>query len=213
LNFEPFKNNPIKFNFRCITANQIIPFKITVTQIDAIWQSLDACGGDKVATSTPNGPTLAIETRQPRRKSRRSWFDKPSTKYEIAVERNRRSKGRKKSDVEDEILMLTHFTNPPKISFGNLKPGVHKTRTLIIRNPHDYEQTVKVEKFPHKKKISVEHHYNFLLWWSFYRTKNKSLQPVRIVNNKQNHLSKHSFIFWFPMDFEQKRSFCFNSKF
>lgn len=135
----------------------VIPNELNSPQIDAIWESLDACGGDKVATSTPNGPTLAKETRQPRRKSRRSWFDKSSTKYEIAVERNRRSKGRKKSDVEDEILMLTHFTNPPKISFGNLKLGVHKTRTLIIRNPHDYEQTVKVEKFPHKKKFFVEH--------------------------------------------------------
>jgi hypothetical protein len=34
------------------------PSELNSPQIDAIWQSLDACGGDKVATSTPNGPTL-----------------------------------------------------------------------------------------------------------------------------------------------------------
>ncbi|XP_063422495.1 abnormal spindle-like microcephaly-associated protein homolog [Mytilus trossulus] len=124
-------------------------------QIHAIWDSLDQVNGERVATSTPNSSTVAVGTRPPRRKSRRSWFDKPSSKYEIAVEKKRRSKGRK-SEVEDEILMLTHFTNPPKISFGTLKPGQNKSRTLMIKNPHDYDQTVKVEKFPHKKHFSVQ---------------------------------------------------------
>ncbi|VDI49418.1 abnormal spindle-like microcephaly-associated protein [Mytilus galloprovincialis] len=124
-------------------------------QIHAIWDSLDQVNGERVATSTPNSSTVAVGTRSPRRKSRRSWFEKPSSKYEIAVEKKRRSNGRK-SEVEDEILMLTHFTNPPKISFGTLKPGQNKSRTLIIKNPHDYDQTVKVEKFPHKKYFSVQ---------------------------------------------------------
>ena len=124
-------------------------------QIHAIWDSLDQVNGERVATSTPNSSTVDVGTRSPRRKSRRSWFEKPSSKYEIAVEKKRRSNGRK-SEVEDEILMLTHFTNPPKISFGTLKPGQNKSRTLIIKNPHDYDQTVKVEKFPHKKYFSVQ---------------------------------------------------------
>lgn len=130
-----------------------VPVTCGSPNIDAIWQSLDAFGGDRVASSTPNGP--ATETRPSRRKSRKSWFDKPPTKYEIAVEKKRRSKGRK-SDVEDEVLTLTHFTKPPKIGFGILKPGQNKVRNLLIRNPHEYEQTVKVEKFPHKKNFSVD---------------------------------------------------------
>lgn len=124
--------------------------------IDAIWQSLDVVA-DRAASSTPNGNANGpmMEARPVRRKSRRSWFDKPSTKYEIAIEKKRRSGGRK-SEIEDEVLLLTHFTKPPKIGFGHLKPGQHKVRNLLIRNPHEYGQTVKVEKFPHKKNFSVD---------------------------------------------------------
>ncbi|CAL1537151.1 unnamed protein product [Lymnaea stagnalis] len=55
-----------------------------------------------------------------------------------------------------ETLILTHFTNPPKINFGKIMVGKKKFRTLILRNPHDFEQEVIIERFPFKKKFMVE---------------------------------------------------------
>ena len=96
-----------------------------------------------------------------RRKSRRSWFEKtPATNFEIKVESPKQKqkpvpKQRRESE-EPEILTLTHFTAPPRIGYGKMKPGEIKERTLLLRNPHDYEQTVRVEKVPEKKFFSVD---------------------------------------------------------
>lgn len=91
-----------------------------------------------------------------RRRSRRSWFETPPPKkIEIAVESFRLPAKRRSMDAE-EILLLTHFTNPPKLSFGKTKLGKTKSRVLVIKNPHDYDQEVHVEKFPFKKNFSIE---------------------------------------------------------
>ncbi|XP_050415465.2 abnormal spindle-like microcephaly-associated protein homolog [Patella vulgata] len=94
------------------------------------------------------------------KKMRRSWFETPpATKLEIAVDRKkRRSSGaaRRKSDEEIETLVLTHFTNAPRIGFGTIKVGKAKSRILMVRNPHEYEQEVIVERFPYKKNFSID---------------------------------------------------------
>ncbi|XP_005095167.1 abnormal spindle-like microcephaly-associated protein homolog [Aplysia californica] len=96
----------------------------------------------------------------PMRKARRSWFDNPPTP-ELALPHNGmetkppRTKRRSLDSVE--TLTLTHFTSPPKISFGKILVGKSKLRTLLIRNPHDYDQEVVVERFPFKKNFKIEH--------------------------------------------------------
>jgi abnormal spindle-like microcephaly-associated protein len=107
---------------------------------------------DLLATSTPKRIDSAD-----RRSSRRSWFENSSSiKYSIAVESNQRNVTRNRhSDVEMETLILSHFTNPPRIGFGTCKVGITKHRTLIVKNPHDYAQNVKVERYPHKKNFFV----------------------------------------------------------
>ncbi|OWF49690.1 abnormal spindle-like microcephaly-associated protein homolog [Mizuhopecten yessoensis] len=118
--------------------------------------AMENFGSIAFTTSTPSNPT--------RRSGRKSWFDNlgnpgKGTKYEIAIEKKvkRRSAGRRKSEEGDiETLTLTHFTNPPRIGFGRAKPGMIKRRSLIIKNPHDHPQDVKVEKFPFKKHFDID---------------------------------------------------------
>jgi abnormal spindle-like microcephaly-associated protein len=100
-------------------------------------------------TSTPNPANL-------RRKSRRSWFETTPKgfKFEIAVEKPAVKAPVRKSDTV-EVLTLTHFSGAPRLGFGTLKVGHEKTCTLLLRNPHDYQQSVKVEKFPEKKHFSI----------------------------------------------------------
>ena len=95
------------------------------------------------------------------RRSRRSWFEKrPATNFEIKVESSEKQQmpvpKRRRESEEPEVLTLTHFTAPPRIGYGKMKPGEIKDRTLLLRNPHDYEQTVRVEKVPEKKHFSVD---------------------------------------------------------
>lgn len=110
------------------------------------------CSGS-IVTSTPK-PTEGSR----RKSNRRSWFEKPSgIKYSIAVENHEKHVAKsRKSDTEMETLVLTHFTNPPKIGFGTCKVGDSKHRTLLVKNPHEYAQNVKIERYPHKKNFSVE---------------------------------------------------------
>ncbi|XP_060083344.1 abnormal spindle-like microcephaly-associated protein homolog [Ylistrum balloti] len=118
--------------------------------------ALENFGPIAFTTSTPSNPT--------RRSGRKSWFDNlgnagKGTKYEIAVEKTvkRRSVCRRKSEDDDiETLTLTHFTNPPRISFGRAKPGTIKRRSLLIKNPHEHSQDVVVEKFPFKKHFDID---------------------------------------------------------
>ena len=97
------------------------------------------------------------------RRSRRSWFERrPATNFEIKVESpenlelEKPVRKKRRESEEPEVLTLTHFTAPPRIGFGKMKPGEIKDRTLLLRNPHECEQTVKVEKVPEKKSFSVD---------------------------------------------------------
>ncbi|WAQ95520.1 ASPM-like protein [Mya arenaria] len=101
-------------------------------------------------TSTPN-PGKA------RRKSRRSWFENTPKgfKFEIAVDKSELQEPVRRKSENMEVLTLTHFTAPPRLGFGTLKLGQERMCTLMLRNPHDYEQSVKVEKVPEKKNFTV----------------------------------------------------------
>ncbi|BFZ20292.1 hypothetical protein BsWGS_23331 [Bradybaena similaris] len=91
----------------------------------------------------------------PGRKARRSWFDTPPlTHLDPQPVLGQQVSKRRSLDVV-ETLTLTHFTNPPRITFGKAIIGKTKQRTLLLRNPHDFEQEVIVERFPYKKKFMV----------------------------------------------------------
>lgn len=113
---------------------------------------------DPVNTQTLMTSTPKTVKGSDRRSSRRSWFEKPSgIKYSIAIENpEKQRKNEAKDENEMETLLLSHFTNPPKIGFGTCKVGVTKQQTLIIKNPHEYVQNVKIERFPYKKNFFVE---------------------------------------------------------
>ncbi|GFR71371.1 abnormal spindle-like microcephaly-associated protein homolog [Elysia marginata] len=91
-------------------------------------------------------------------KGRRSWFDAPPlTTLNCPGNVEPTCPARKRRSVDSvENLTLTHFTTPPRIGFGTVVLGKTKVRTLLIRNPHDYEQEVIVERFPYKKKFAIE---------------------------------------------------------
>ncbi|GAB1599350.1 spindle-like microcephaly-associated homolog [Argonauta hians] len=77
-----------------------------------------------------------------RRKSRKSWNDNsPVAEVDIARE---------------ETLILTHFTKKPTISFGKVKVGKTIYRKLLVTNPHDFDQQVHVEKFPHGEHFEMQ---------------------------------------------------------
>lgn len=101
-----------------------------------------------LATSTPYGE------KNLNRKSRRSWFETSPLRLAIAVEKPA-MKAVKQIPETIEVLTLTHFTAPPRLGFGSIKLGQMKVCTLLLRNPHDYQQSVKVEKVPEKKGFSV----------------------------------------------------------
>lgn len=101
-------------------------------------------------TSTPNPANL-------NRRSRRSWFETTPKghRFEIAVEKPQLTKPVRRESGNTEVLTLTHFSAPPRLGFGTLKLGQERTCTLLLRNPHDCEQSVKVEKVPEKKHFTV----------------------------------------------------------
>ncbi|RUS79093.1 hypothetical protein EGW08_013146 [Elysia chlorotica] len=93
----------------------------------------------------------------PMRRGRRSWFDAPPLTTLNCSEDGELKPARKKRSLDSvENLTLTHFTSSPRIDFGSVVLGKNKIRTLLIRNPHDYEQEVIVERFPYKKNFMIE---------------------------------------------------------
>ena len=101
-------------------------------------------------TSTPNPANLE-------KRKRRSWFDTMPPKgqmFQLAIEKPIDEKTVRKSE-STEVLTLTHFCAPPSLDFGSLKPGQERVCTLLLRNPHDYQQSVRVEKVPEKKHFTV----------------------------------------------------------
>lgn len=122
------------------------PFDFSMMLDQGVSYPADMAG---LPTSTPNLAKL-------KRRSRKSWFDSPNQiKYEIAVENPQTSKPVRRKSENMEVLTLTHFTAPPRLGFGTMKLGQEKMCTLMLRNPHEYEQHVKVEKVPEKKHFTV----------------------------------------------------------
>ncbi|CAM5161545.1 unnamed protein product [Natator depressus] len=58
---------------------------------------------------------------------------------------------RRWADREEEdpaVLTLTHFSRPPFLSFGSLRPGASCTRLLAVDNPNPEEADVAIDRFP-----------------------------------------------------------------
>ncbi|KAK4820211.1 hypothetical protein QYF61_021716 [Mycteria americana] len=62
---------------------------------------------------------------------------------------------------EDEalaVLVLSHFSRPPFLSFGSLRVGASRTRLLGIDNPNAEDAEVVVDRFPASARgFSIEH--------------------------------------------------------
>ena len=121
---------------------------MNLSEIQTTWNMFNENGDEQKENKTPV-----------RKSGRKSWFETPrSAKLEIAVERKKRrsSGGGKRRSEEMETLLLTHFTNPPRVDFGKVKVNTSRTRHLVLKNPHEYEQEVVIEKFPYKKRFSID---------------------------------------------------------
>jgi abnormal spindle-like microcephaly-associated protein len=93
----------------------------------------------------------------PGKKKRRSWFESGSSlSYSIAVEQPKFTAPATPPDAEVEELILSHFTSPPRIDFGEIKVNKEKCRYLKLTNPEQFEQRVLIEKFPYKKGFSID---------------------------------------------------------
>ncbi|NWR70859.1 ASPM protein, partial [Centropus unirufus] len=55
------------------------------------------------------------------------------------------------------VLVLSHFSRPPFLAFGTLRPGASRTRLLRVDNPNAEEAEVVVERLPASAKgFSIE---------------------------------------------------------
>ena len=78
-----------------------------------------------------------------RKSNRKSWIDQSPIDPTTDIAR-------------EETLLLTHFTKKPTICFGKVKVGKTLNRKLYVSNPHDYDQCVLIEKFPHDMGFTVD---------------------------------------------------------
>ncbi|XP_075616265.1 abnormal spindle-like microcephaly-associated protein [Balearica regulorum gibbericeps] len=80
----------------------------------------------------------------------------------VASPRRRRWAARRGEDDADEgpaVLVLSHFSRPPFLSFGSLRVGASRTRLLGIDNPNAEDAEVVVDRFPASARgFSLEHH-------------------------------------------------------
>ncbi|XP_013394208.1 abnormal spindle-like microcephaly-associated protein homolog [Lingula anatina] len=105
---------------------------------------------DQPLLTTPTVPS--DENVNPaKKKGRRSWFMTNTPPVKLADESDP-----KPAPPDVEVLLLTHFTKPPRIDFGKVKLQKTRKRQLLVRNPHDYDQDVVVEKFPFIKNFSID---------------------------------------------------------
>ncbi|NWX99142.1 ASPM protein, partial [Nothoprocta ornata] len=76
-----------------------------------------------------------------------------------ASARRRWAAPQQEEDEEDEaVLVLSHFSRPPFLSFGSLRLGASRTRLLRLDNPNAEDAEVEVERFPPAAKgFSLEH--------------------------------------------------------
>ncbi|XP_009472704.1 PREDICTED: abnormal spindle-like microcephaly-associated protein, partial [Nipponia nippon] len=75
----------------------------------------------------------------------------------------RRRRGAARGGEEDTeeapaVLVLSHFSRPPFLSFGSLRVGASRTRLLGIDNPNAEDAEVVVDRFPASARgFSIEH--------------------------------------------------------
>ncbi|NWX40003.1 ASPM protein, partial [Steatornis caripensis] len=63
------------------------------------------------------------------------------------------------ADEACAVLVLSHFSRPPFLSFGSLRVGASRTRLLCIDNPNAERAEVVVDRFPASARgFSLEHH-------------------------------------------------------
>ncbi|NXT77938.1 ASPM protein, partial [Zapornia atra] len=78
-----------------------------------------------------------------------------------AASPRRRWAARGSEDEGDEgtaVLVLSHFSRPPFLSFGTLRVGASRTRLLCIDNPNAEDAEVVVDRFPAAARgFSLEH--------------------------------------------------------
>uniref|UniRef100_A0A663EKA8 Abnormal spindle-like microcephaly-associated protein ASH domain-containing protein n=1 Tax=Aquila chrysaetos chrysaetos TaxID=223781 RepID=A0A663EKA8_AQUCH len=78
-----------------------------------------------------------------------------------ASPRRRRWAARGNEQDADEalaVLVLSHFSRPPFLSFGSLRVGASRTRLLAIDNPNAEDAEVVVDRFPASARgFNIEH--------------------------------------------------------
>ncbi|NXD67151.1 ASPM protein, partial [Eolophus roseicapillus] len=80
----------------------------------------------------------------------------------------RRRRWATRGDEEDAdevpaVLVLSHFSRPPFLSFGSLRVGASRTRLLGIDNPNVEDTEVVVDRFPAADRgFSIEHRRFFV---------------------------------------------------
>ncbi|XP_069823618.1 abnormal spindle-like microcephaly-associated protein [Dendropsophus ebraccatus] len=58
-------------------------------------------------------------------------------------------------EEQEPVLYLTHFSRPPFVSFGCVRPGSARSAVLLLRNPSAEPAVVTVDKLPQKRGFSV----------------------------------------------------------
>ncbi|NWQ68255.1 ASPM protein, partial [Neopipo cinnamomea] len=72
--------------------------------------------------------------------------------------RRRRWGAEEDADEGPAVLVLSHFSRPPFLSFGRLRVGTSRTLLLGVDNPNEEHTDVVVERFPAAAKgFSIEH--------------------------------------------------------
>ncbi|NXK25272.1 ASPM protein, partial [Arenaria interpres] len=75
-----------------------------------------------------------------------------ATAWEQSPQRRRWAVRRGEDEEEDDegpvVLVLSHFSRPPFLSFGSLRVGASRTRLLGIDNPNAEDAEVVVDRFP-----------------------------------------------------------------
>lgn len=67
-------------------------------------------------------------------------------------------RGEEEADESPAVLVLSHFSRPPFLSFGSLRVGGSRTRLLGIDNPNAEDAEVVVDRFPGSARgFSLEH--------------------------------------------------------
>uniref|UniRef100_A0A8C8RGA5 Abnormal spindle microtubule assembly n=1 Tax=Pelusios castaneus TaxID=367368 RepID=A0A8C8RGA5_9SAUR len=74
-----------------------------------------------------------------------AWVLSPARNGSLGRQRRRWA-----DDAEEDpaVLTLSHFSRPPFLSFGSLRPGASRTRLLALDNPNPEDADVAIDRFP-----------------------------------------------------------------